>query len=77
MLEIKCFACNMIQENCYVVSDETHEGIIIDCGAFYESERKAIKNTFQRKASSCGIWSLHMGTLTIIWAIGLFGKAGG
>ena len=49
MLEIKCFACNMIQENCYVVSDETHEGIIIDCGAFYESERKAIKKYISEK----------------------------
>lgn len=42
MLNIKCFECNMLQENCYVVSDETKECIIIDCGAFYEKEQKAI-----------------------------------
>lgn len=42
MLNIKCFVCNMLQENCYVVSDETHECIIIDCGAFYEKEQMAI-----------------------------------
>ena len=32
----------MLQENCYVVSDETRECVIIDCGAFYPEERKAI-----------------------------------
>lgn len=42
MLNIKCFVCNMLQENCYVVSDETKECVIIDCGAFYEKEQKAI-----------------------------------
>ena len=42
MLKIQKFVCNMIQENCYVVSDETGEGIIIDCGAYYEEERQAI-----------------------------------
>lgn len=42
MLNIKCFECNMLQENCYVVSDETKECVIIDCGAFYEKEQKTI-----------------------------------
>jgi glyoxylase-like metal-dependent hydrolase (beta-lactamase superfamily II) len=28
----------MLQENCYVVSDETKECVIIDCGAFYPEE---------------------------------------
>jgi len=42
MLNIKRFMCNMLQENCYVVNDETKECIIIDCGAFWEEEKKAI-----------------------------------
>lgn len=42
MLNIKCFECNMLQENCYVVSDESKECIIIDCGAFHEKEQKTI-----------------------------------
>lgn len=42
MLNIQKFVCNMIQENCYVVSDETKECVIIDCGAYYEEERRAI-----------------------------------
>ena len=42
MIEIKRFVCNMLQENCYVVSDDTSECVIVDCGAFYEAERKAI-----------------------------------
>ena len=32
----------MLQENCYVVSDETKECVVIDCGAFYEKEQKTI-----------------------------------
>ena len=34
MLHIERFQCNMLSENCYVVSDETKECVIIDCGAF-------------------------------------------
>ncbi len=43
-MDIKKFVCNMFQENCYVVSDETNECVIIDCGAFYEEEKEAIIN---------------------------------
>lgn len=42
MLDIKRFEVNPFQENCYVVSDDSKECVIIDCGAFYDSERKAI-----------------------------------
>ena len=42
MIEVKRFVVNMLQENCYVVSDETKECVIIDCGAFYPEERQAI-----------------------------------
>ncbi len=42
MMNIQRFVCNMFGENCYVVNDETKECVIIDCGAFYEEERKAI-----------------------------------
>ena len=34
--------CNMLQENTYIVSDETREAVIIDCGALYDEERQAI-----------------------------------
>ena len=43
MLNIQRFVCNMLQENCYVVSDETRQCVIIDCGAFYAEEKAAIK----------------------------------
>ncbi len=42
MLNIKRVVCNMIQENCYIVSDDSKECIIVDCGAYYANERKAI-----------------------------------
>ena len=44
MLTIKCFTCNMLSENCYVVSDETRDCVIIDCGAYYPEEAQAIIN---------------------------------
>jgi len=42
MLNIKKFIVNPIQENCFVVSDETRECVIIDCGAVYADEYDAI-----------------------------------
>lgn len=42
MMTIKRFVCNMLQENCYVVSDDTRECVVIDCGAYYPEERQAI-----------------------------------
>ena len=32
----------MLQENAYVVSDESSEAVVIDCGALYDVERNAI-----------------------------------
>ena len=43
-MNIKKFEVNPLQENCYVVSDETKECMIIDCGAFYPQEIQAITN---------------------------------
>lgn len=42
-MEVKRFVCNMIRENTYVVSDDTRKAVIIDCGAFYDMEKAAIK----------------------------------
>lgn len=44
MLNIQRFVCNMLQENCYIVSDETLEAVIIDCGAYFKDEGLAITN---------------------------------
>ncbi|MCM1079983.1 MAG: MBL fold metallo-hydrolase [Bacteroidales bacterium] len=42
MLNIKTFEVNPLHENCYVVSDETKECVIIDCGAFTPEEQRDI-----------------------------------
>ena len=42
MLNIVRVVCNPMQENTYVMSDETNECVIVDCGAFFPEERKAI-----------------------------------
>lgn len=43
MINVQRFVCNMLQENCYVVSDESRECVIIDCGAYYDEEQQAIE----------------------------------
>ena len=56
MFNIKCFQCNLLSENTYVVSDETLECVIIDCGAYYEEERAAIRDYI----SSNGLKPVHL-----------------
>lgn len=38
MLKIKQFPVNPIEENCYVIYDETSEACIIDCGCFTQKD---------------------------------------
>ena len=44
MLNIKNIQCNMLAENCYIVSDDCKECVIIDCGAYGNAEYDYIKN---------------------------------
>ena len=44
MIKIKCLTVNMKDENTYVVSDETGECVIIDCGCKTEAEQKALRD---------------------------------
>lgn len=43
MLYNKSFQVNPLGENCYVVSDDTGEAVIIDCGCFTKNEWNNIK----------------------------------
>ena len=42
MINVKSFIFNHLSENTYVVSDESLECVIIDCGAFFKEEKAAI-----------------------------------
>ncbi len=42
MLQIKKFTFNQVQENTFVVYDETNECVIIDAGCYFENERKEL-----------------------------------
>lgn len=44
MVKVYRFEVNPLQENCYVVSDDSRECVIIDCGAYYNEEYVAIDN---------------------------------
>lgn len=78
MLEIKIFICNLLQENTYIVSDDTKECVIIDCGAYYEEERTAIvqyikENELKPKHLLCthGHFDHNFGIDTIFQTFGL------
>lgn len=43
-MKIKRFEFNMFPVNCYVLSDETKEAVVIDAGCFYEEEKQTLKN---------------------------------
>lgn len=43
-MKIKRFEFNMFPVNCYVLSDETKEAVVIDAGCFFEEEKEALKN---------------------------------
>lgn len=48
MIKIKKFIVNPIEENTYIVSDETGEAVIIDCGCFDEFEWEEINSYLQK-----------------------------
>lgn len=48
MMTVRTFCVNPLQENCYVVSDETGQCAVIDCGAWYDQEHKAISDYIAR-----------------------------
>ena len=41
-MKIQRFECNPLQENCYVVSDESGQAAIIDCGVLWSEEQQAL-----------------------------------
>ena len=60
MLNIQRFKVNFIEENCYVVSDETREAVVIDCGAFFPEEHTAIsKYLTDNKLKPCHLLCTH------------------
>ena len=78
MFSIKTFAFNLLQENTYVASDDTNECVIIDCGAYYSDERKAITDYISSQGlkpvhllATHGHWDHNLGIDTIYQTYGL------
>lgn len=60
MLKIETFVFNPFQENCYIVSDNSGEAIIIDCGAFFKEERdEIIEYINNNKLEVKGLYATH------------------
>ena len=49
MLNIQRFVVNMIEENCYLLWDETGEAAIVDCGAYFDEDREEIQKFVEEK----------------------------
>ncbi len=49
MWTIKRFVYNPLEENCYVVSDDSRECVIIDCGAWYPEEKDAVRDYIRQQ----------------------------
>lgn len=78
MLNIKTFAFNLLQENTYVVSDDTLDCVIIDCGAYYDDERKALTDYISSQGlkprhllATHGHWDHNLGNDTVYKTYGL------
>lgn len=78
MLKIQRFVCNPYQENTYVVSDETQECVIIDCGVYFDDERLSLieyinSNGLTPKHLLCthGHFDHCMGNDTVYYEYGL------
>lgn len=49
MIDVKTFQFNLLQENTYIVSDDTRQCVIIDCGAYFDGERSALLQYLTQK----------------------------
>lgn len=49
MIDIKSFQCNPLMVNNYIISDDTKEACLIDCGCFNEGEWNHIKSYIDKK----------------------------
>lgn len=59
-MQITRFVVNMIQENCYLAWDETHEAVLIDCGAFYPEEQQSITSFINEHGLKLThLWNTH------------------
>lgn len=60
MIDVRQFQCNPLQENCYVISDETRQAVVVDCGAFFAEERKAITTYIaEQQLELCHVLCTH------------------
>lgn len=48
-IQIERFVVNMIEENAYLLYDDSREAVMIDCGAFYDEDKEAISTFIESK----------------------------
>lgn len=67
MLKIQKWVVNPCQECTHVVSDETGEAVIIDCGVYYPSERQHLLEYIEKvyECSPTRSLSLHANGLAL------------
>ena len=51
MIQVQKFTFNPVQENTYVLYDETGECIIVDAGCYFDYEQKELTDFIEKKAA--------------------------
>ena len=60
-MTIKTFTFNPIQENTYLVYDETNEAVVIDAGCVSDIEKRILKNYIDvNELTLKGVWNTHL-----------------
>ena len=60
-MTIKTFTFNPIQENTYLVYDETNEAVVIDAGCVSDIEKRILKNYIETNELTLkGVWNTHL-----------------
>ena len=64
----------MLEENCYVVSDDTREAVVIDCGALTDDDRRQIMDYIENRRLQAGITFAPTCTTTTVSGPHSFGR---
>ena len=61
MIRIKQIECNNLAENCFIVSDDTKECMIVDCGAISPFEQEFISKYIEENGLKVVLLALTHG----------------
>lgn len=76
MIKIERFVFGFVEENTYLVyDDETHKGILIDCGCMTPSEEERLLDFIQREKIQLQALLITHTHFDHVWGVGFFRRA--